>query len=62
MTAKWALAVGGEVVGAAGAVGEVMAVIREPETTAVYHVLFDKRVLQVPESALEGVAPLDTPA
>jgi len=55
VTAKLTLAVGGEVVGATGAVGEIIAVIREPETTAHYHVLFGKRVLQVPENALDGV-------
>jgi nitrogen fixation protein NifZ len=52
--AKWALAVSGEVVGMAGAVGEVMGVFREPETVAYYHVLFGQRVLRVPENALDG--------
>jgi nitrogen fixation protein NifZ len=56
VVARLALAVGGRVVGATGAVGEVIAVIREPETTAHYHVLFGDRLLQVPESALDGAA------
>lgn len=56
--ARRALAVRGEVVGEMGAVGEVMAVIREPETAAYYHVLFGKRVLQVPESVLDAAMPL----
>ncbi len=51
VTAKRALAVGGEVVGATGAVGAIIAVIRGPETTH-YHVLFGQRVFQVPEDAL----------
>jgi len=51
VTAKRALAVSGEVVGATGAVGEIIAVIRGPETTH-YHVLFGQRVFQVPEDAL----------
>lgn len=59
VTARLGLAVGGTVVGAAGAVGEVIAVIREPETATHYHVLFGDRVLRVPESALDGVRPLD---
>ncbi|MDS4039869.1 MAG: nitrogen fixation protein NifZ [Candidatus Competibacter sp.] len=56
VVARLALAVDGRVVGATGAVGEVIAVIREPETTAYYHVLFGDRLLQVPESALDGTA------
>jgi nitrogen fixation protein NifZ len=51
VTAKRALAVGGEVVGATGAIGEIIAVIRGPETIH-YHVLFGQRVFQVPEDAL----------
>lgn len=57
--AKRALAVGREVVGAAGMIGEVIAVLREPETMANYHVLFGKRVFQIPENALDGVASLE---
>lgn len=30
-----------------GAIGEIMAVLREPETAADYHVLFGKRLLRV---------------
>ena len=56
VVARLALAVDGRVVGATGAVGEVIAVIREPETTAYYHVLFGDRLLQVPENALDGTA------
>lgn len=59
VTAKRALAVGDEVVGAAGAVGEVIAVLREPETATDYHILFGKRVFRVPESALDGVTSLE---
>ena len=51
ITAKRALAVNGEVVGAAGAVGEIIAVLREPDTIH-YHVLFGQRVFRVPEDAL----------
>ncbi len=49
--AKRTLAVGGEVVGATGAVGAIIAVIRGPETTH-YHVLFGQRGFRVPEAAL----------
>lgn len=49
--ARRALAVGGEIVGATGAAGEIMAVIREPDTIH-YHVLFGQRVFRVPEDAL----------
>lgn len=37
-----------------GTVGEVMAVIREPDIAAHCHVLFTTQVLDVPESALEA--------
>ncbi len=50
--ARRALAVGGRVVAAVGAVGEVIAVLREPETATDYHVLFGKRLLRVPEAVL----------
>jgi nitrogen fixation protein NifZ len=53
VTARRALAIGGQVVAVAGAIGEIMAVLREPETTADYHVLFGKRLLRVPEAVLE---------
>jgi nitrogen fixation protein NifZ len=52
--AKRALAVGGVIVGEVGATGEIIAVIREPDTTAHYHVLFGQRVFRVPEDALCG--------
>ena len=56
VTAKRALVVGGEVVGATGAVGEIIAVIRGPETTH-YHVLLGQRVFRVPEAALATIQP-----
>ncbi|HPF57257.1 MAG TPA: nitrogen fixation protein NifZ [Candidatus Competibacteraceae bacterium] len=46
------LTVKGTVAAAISAVGEVMAVIRD-STPIHYHVLFGKRVLRVPEEALE---------
>lgn len=49
-----ALAVKGEVAAEVGAIGEVMAVLRDPAPTH-YHVLFDKRVFHVPEDALDGL-------
>lgn len=49
--ARLALAVGSEVVGATGAVGEIIAVLRELDTIH-YHVLFGQRVFRVPEDAL----------
>lgn len=55
VAARRALVVGGETVGVAGAAGEIMAVIRESETIH-YHVLFDKRVFEVPEDALDDLA------
>ena len=55
VAARRALVVGGETVGVVGAAGEIMAVIRESETIH-YHVLFDKRVFQVPEDALDDLA------
>ncbi|MBE2294296.1 MAG: nitrogen fixation protein NifZ [Phycisphaerales bacterium] len=47
------LAIGGAVAATIGSVGEVIRVLRKPECTADYHVLFGKRVLQVPEVALD---------
>lgn len=52
VTALRALAVGGKITVNAGAVGEVMAVLREPDTPAIYHVLFGKRVFEIPEKSL----------
>jgi len=52
--AKRILTVGGRVAAVVGAVGEVIAVLREPETAADYHVLFGKRVLRVPEGLLDS--------
>jgi nitrogen fixation protein NifZ len=46
-----ALAIKGVVVAETDEVGEIMAVIRD-STPIHYHVLFDKRVLHVPEEAL----------
>ena len=51
VSARLALATGGERVAASGATGEIIAVIREPETVD-YHVLFGQRVFRVPETAL----------
>lgn len=51
--ARRALAVGGRVAAVAGAMGEVIAVLREPETATDYHVLFGKRLLRVPEAVLD---------
>lgn len=52
------LAVGGEVLVTVGAIGEVMKVIRDAPGGVAYHIHFDDlpgRVLQIPESILEGV-------
>lgn len=54
--ARLTLAVGGEVLVEAGAEGEVMRVVRDPERGVQYHVHFPGHVLLVPESVL---APLD---
>jgi nitrogen fixation protein NifZ len=51
VTALRTLAIQGAVAAAVGAVGEVMAVIRD-STPIYYHVLFGHRLLQVPEEAL----------
>ncbi len=48
-----ALAVGGKITVSAGAVGEVIAVLREPHTEATYHVLFGQRVFWLPEAVME---------
>ncbi|MCB1777523.1 MAG: nitrogen fixation protein NifZ [Candidatus Competibacteraceae bacterium] len=58
VTALRTLAIEGVVVAPVDAVGEVMAVIRDA-TPIYYHVLFEQRVLQVPEEALAlAVTPL----
>lgn len=52
------LAVGGEVLIAAGATGEVIKVIRDAPGGVAYHIHFDSlpgRVLQIPEGILEPV-------
>ncbi|MCP5160047.1 MAG: nitrogen fixation protein NifZ [Gammaproteobacteria bacterium] len=59
--ARQALAIKGAVVAASGAVGEVMAVIRDP-APIYYHVLFEQRVLHVPEEALEPAVTSLSPA
>ena len=57
VTVERSLAVGGDIVAAAGAVGEIIAVIREPDAAAHYHVLFGQRVFRVPEAALAAIGP-----
>ena len=52
VTARQGLAIKGTVVVTAGAVGEIIAVLRDPAPTH-YHVLFGKRVFHVPESGLD---------
>ena len=54
VSARLALAAGGEMVAACGATGEIIAVIREPETV-YYHVLFGQRVFRAPETALAAI-------
>lgn len=51
--ARIALGIGGDIVAAPGDGGEVWKVIRDPATSPAYHVLFNGRMLQVPEHALE---------
>lgn len=53
------LAIGGEVVVEAGRSGEVLKVLRDIDKGPSYHVYFDGRVFQVPETAL---APVEVPA
>lgn len=51
------LSVGGEVLVAPGAIGEVIKVIRDAPGGVAYHIHFDSllgRVLQIPEDALEA--------
>jgi nitrogen fixation protein NifZ len=52
VTARLGLAVQGTVIVAAGATGEIIAVLRDPAPTH-YHVLFGTRVFHVPESGLD---------
>ena len=52
------LAVGGEVLVALGAVGEVIKVIRDAPGGVAYHIHFDSlpgRLLQIPETTLEAI-------
>lgn len=51
--ARVALAARGEVRVAAGALGQVLKVLRDAPGAVAYHVLFTDRILQVPEGALE---------
>ena len=56
------LAVGGEVLVALGAMGEVIKVIRDAPGGVAYHIHFDSlpgRVLQIPESYLEAATAAD---
>jgi len=46
------LAIGGEVIVEPGTRGEIVKVLREEGEEVQYHVMFPKKVLQVPESAL----------
>lgn len=48
------LGINGDVVAAAGAVGEVMRVVRNAPGGPAYHVRFPSRTLQVPESVLDA--------
>ena len=50
------LAINGEVVVPAGPPGEVVKVVRDAPSRQAYHVYFQGRVFQVPESALNDVA------
>ena len=60
--ARQGLAVGGEMLVAADAAGEVIKVIRDAPGGVAYHIHFDSlpgRVLQIPEGLLEPLAPLE---
>lgn len=60
VVARLGLSVGGEVLVAAGAHGEVIKVIRDAPGGVAYHIHFDSlpgRVLQIPESVLDPAAP-----
>jgi nitrogen fixation protein NifZ len=52
VAARQGLAMKGTVVVTAGAIGEIIAVLRDPAPTH-YHVLFGTRVFHVPESGLD---------
>lgn len=55
VVARQVLAIGGSVIAAQGAPGEIARVIREPGRIS-YHVRFGERVFQVPEAALASEA------
>jgi nitrogen fixation protein NifZ len=55
VTPRMALTINGAVAVQPGTVGEVLSVIREPESAANYHVLFGERLLHVPEGALDEI-------
>jgi nitrogen fixation protein NifZ len=55
VTTRVPLAVGGAVVVTAGESGEVLKVVRDFPSGPAYHVYFQGRVFQVPETALEAV-------
>lgn len=60
--ARLGLSVGGEVLVAAGAHGEVIKVIRDAPGGVAYHIHFDSlpgRVLQIPEGILAATEPRD---
>jgi nitrogen fixation protein NifZ len=50
--ANRAFAVNGDILVAVGTVGEIEKVVKEPEQEVCYHVRFNQRVFQIPESAL----------
>ncbi|MDD2885540.1 MAG: nitrogen fixation protein NifZ [Dechloromonas sp.] len=59
------LAIGGEILVAVGAIGEVIKVIRDAPGGVAYHIHFDSlagRVLQIPEGLLEPTAYSTAPA
>jgi hypothetical protein len=49
------LAVNGEIRALAGAVGEVIKVLRDASDGVQYHVRFSERVLQIPEATLAAI-------
>jgi len=60
VVARLGLSVGGQVLVPAGAIGEVIKVIRDAPGGVAYHIHFDSlpgRVLQIPESVLDPAAP-----
>ena len=50
-------AVGGEVLVECGTQGEIEKIVKEPDREVAYHVRFNQRVFQIPESALSATAP-----